>query len=92
MAVLIALRRCYTARNSSNSWPNLWEGDRAATALTERAQSPVDRVNIRFRIYEVAAKMYGFASKDIHGFVEMGPMADAEIVRLKQEEGHACMR
>jgi hypothetical protein len=41
---------------------------------------------------KVAAKGHGFVPEDINGFVKMVPMADAEIVRLQQEEGYAYMR
>ena len=60
--------------------------------LIDRAQSLVNSGNIRFRMCKVAAKFHGYEPKDIHGFVEMVPMADAEIIRLQQEEGHAYMR
>ena len=30
--------------------------------------------------------------EDIHGFVKLVPMADAEIVRLQREDGYAYMR
>jgi len=60
--------------------------------LMARAESLVNSGNIRFRMCRVAALGHGFKPEDIHGFVEMVPMADAEIVRLQQEEGHAYMR
>jgi intracellular sulfur oxidation DsrE/DsrF family protein len=41
---------------------------------------------------KVAARGHGFEPEDIHGFVELVPMADAEIIRLQQEEGHVYMR
>jgi len=41
---------------------------------------------------KAAAKMLGYEAKDIHGFVKMVPMADAEIIRLQTEEGYAYMR
>ena len=47
---------------------------------------------IEFRMCKIAARLQGFTAKDIHGFVSMVPMADAEIVRLQQEEGYAYMR
>ncbi|MES1998937.1 MAG: hypothetical protein V4446_06465 [Pseudomonadota bacterium] len=37
------------------------------------------------------AKGHGFEPADIHGFVTMVPMADAEIIRL-QQAGYAYMR
>ena len=60
--------------------------------LMDRARSLTQSGNIRFRMCKIAAQGQGFAPEDIHGFVEMVPMADAEIVRLQQEEGHAYMQ
>jgi intracellular sulfur oxidation DsrE/DsrF family protein len=60
--------------------------------LMARAQSLTNNGNIRFRMCKVAARGHGFKPEDIHGFVEMVPMADAEIIRLQQEEHHAYMR
>ena len=40
----------------------------------------------------VAAQGRGFEPDEIHGFVSMVPMADAEIIRLQQEEGYVFMR
>ena len=60
--------------------------------LMSRAQSLIESGNIRFRMCKLAAEGRGFKPQDIHGFVEMVPMADAEIVRLQQEESHAYMR
>ena len=47
---------------------------------------------IKYRVCRAAARGHGFEPEDIHGFVEFVPMADAEIVRLQQEEAHAYMR
>jgi uncharacterized protein len=47
---------------------------------------------IEFRMCRASAKLQGYTAKDIQGFVKMVPMADAEIVRLQQEEGFAYMR
>lgn len=60
-------------------------------ALMTRAQSLTVGGNIEFRMCRVAAQSRGYAPKDIHGFVTMVPMGDAEIVRL-QHEGYAYMR
>lgn len=59
--------------------------------LMTRAQSLTVGGNIEFRMCRVAAKGRGYLPKDIHGFVTMVPMGDAEIVRL-QHEGYAYMR
>ena len=47
---------------------------------------------IEFRMCKAAARMMNYEAKDIHGFVKMIPMADAEIVRLQREEGYAYMK
>ncbi len=60
-------------------------------ALMERAQSLTVGGIIEFRMCQIAAKGHGFEPKDIHGFVSMVPMGDAEIVRL-QQEGYGYMR
>jgi len=59
--------------------------------LMTRAQSLTVGGNIEFRMCRIAAKSRGYLPKDIHGFVTMVPMGDAEIVRL-QHEGYAYMR
>ena len=60
--------------------------------LMQRAQSLTVGGIIEFRMCKVAAKGHGFVPEDINGFVKVVPMADAEIVRLQQEEGYAYMR
>jgi len=60
-------------------------------ALMDRAQSLSVGGIIEFRMCKLAAQSQGFTPKDIHGFVSMVPMGDAEIVRL-QQEGYAYMR
>ena len=60
-------------------------------ALMTRAQSLTVGGIIEFRMCRVAAKGRGLDPKDIHGFVTMVPMGDAEIIRL-QQEGYAYMR
>lgn len=60
--------------------------------LMRRAQSLTVAGTIKFRMCTVAAKMHGYDPKDIHGFVEMVPMADAEIIRLQTEDGYAYMQ
>jgi uncharacterized protein len=61
-------------------------------ALMQRAQSLSLGDVVEFRMCMAAARLQGFKPEDIHGFVKMVPMADAEIVRLQQEEGFAYMR
>lgn len=60
--------------------------------LMKRAQSLSVGDVVEYRMCRAAARMQGFNPEDIHGFVKMVPMADAEIVRLQQEEGFAYMR
>lgn len=59
--------------------------------LMARAQSLTVGGIIEFRMCKIAAKGRGLDPKDIHGFVTMVPMGDAEIVRL-QHEGYSYMR
>ena len=61
-------------------------------SLMTRAQSLTVGGTIHIRMCRVAAQGHGLDPADIHGFVEIAPMADAEIVRLQQEEGYAYMR
>lgn len=60
--------------------------------LMARAQSLTQAGPIEFRMCAVAARSRGYQPGDIHGFVHMVPMADAELVRLQREEGYAYMR
>ncbi len=61
--------------------------------LMTRAAGLTQLGTIEFRMCAAAAKAnYNLLAKDIHGFLKMVPMADAEIVRLQQEEGFAYMR
>ena len=60
--------------------------------LMHRAQSLTVGNVIKIKMCEIAAKGHGYDPKDIHGFVELVPMADAEIIQLQKEEGYAYMR
>jgi intracellular sulfur oxidation DsrE/DsrF family protein len=60
--------------------------------LMTRAQSLTVGGTISFKMCRAAARGHGFEPQDIHGFVEIVPMADAEIVRLQQEDGYTYMR
>lgn len=60
--------------------------------LMRRAQSLTVGTTIEFRMCQIAARARGYKPEDIHGFVHMVPMADAEIVRLQNEEGYAYMQ
>lgn len=46
---------------------------------------------IEFRRCAPAAGAHGYKPKDMHGFVEIVPMADAEIIELQQQEGYVYM-
>lgn len=60
--------------------------------LMRRAQSLTVGGVIDIRMCRIAARAHGHEPEDIHGFVNMVPMADAEIIRLQQEEGYVYMR
>ncbi len=60
--------------------------------LMKRAQSLVESDVISIRMCKIAAQSQGYSPKDIHGFIEMIPMGDAEIIRLQYEEDHAYMQ
>jgi hypothetical protein len=60
--------------------------------LMNRVNSLVSSGFIKVKMCKIAAASYGLKPRDIHGFVEMVPMGDAEIIRLQNEEGHAYMR
>ena len=60
--------------------------------IVRRAHSLELAGPIRLLVCRAAARMRGFALEDFHDFVEIVPMADAEIVRLQQEEGYAYIR
>ena len=53
--------------------------------LMNRAQSLTVGTSIEFRMCGAAAKVLNYEAKDIHGFVQMVPMADAEIIRLQHD-------
>jgi uncharacterized protein len=59
--------------------------------LMTRAQSLTVGGIIDIRMCRVAARRRGFEPQDIHGFVTMVPMADAEIIDL-QKQGFAYIQ
>lgn len=59
--------------------------------LMQRAQSMTVGTAIEFRMCRASAKLLNYEAADIHGFVTMVPMADAEIIRL-EHDGYAYMR
>jgi len=60
--------------------------------LMQRAQSLVESEVLTIKMCKIAAASQGFEPEDIHGFVEMVPMGDAEIIRLQYEESYAYMQ
>jgi intracellular sulfur oxidation DsrE/DsrF family protein len=60
--------------------------------LMTRVKGLIDSDLIDVRMCRIAARSRGFEPEDIHGFVTLVPMGDAEIVRLQYVEGHAYMR
>ena len=60
--------------------------------LMHRAQSLVEGETLKIKMCKIAAEGHGFKPNQIHGFVRMVPMGDAEIVRLQNEEHHAYMQ
>jgi len=60
--------------------------------LIDRAQSLTVGSTIKFKMGQLTAKWYGFEPENIHGFIELIPMGDAEIIRLQIEENYAYMR
>ena len=60
--------------------------------LVNRAQSLVASEAITMKMCKIAASSQGYAPADTHGFIEMVPMGDAEIIRLQYEEDHAYMQ
>ncbi|MDZ7804596.1 hypothetical protein [Thiohalophilus sp.] len=60
--------------------------------LVTRARSLTVGDVIDIRMCRIAARGHGYDPEDIHGFVQMVPMADAEIIRLQREEDYAYMQ
>jgi len=60
--------------------------------LVTRAQSLVEAETLKIRMCKLAAAAHGFKPKQIHGFIKIVPMGDAEIIRLQNEEQHAYMQ
>jgi hypothetical protein len=62
----------------------------AYEALVRRAQSLSVGTAIRFRACQRSASNQGIAPENLHGFLALVPMGDAEIVKL-QQQGYAYM-
>ncbi|HKL77177.1 MAG TPA: DsrE family protein [Gammaproteobacteria bacterium] len=59
--------------------------------LMKRAHSLTLNGVIEFRMCEQAADFHGYQPEDIHGFVTLVPMAEAEIIRY-QQKGYAYLK
>jgi len=62
------------------------------STIVARAQSLVSGEVLKLKMCKLAAEAQGYKPEDIHGFVELVPMGDAEIIRLQYEERHAYMQ
>ena len=60
--------------------------------LQSRAQSLTVGDVVKIKMCKLAAEGQGFEPADIHGFVELVPMGDAEIIRLQFDEAHTYMQ
>jgi intracellular sulfur oxidation DsrE/DsrF family protein len=56
--------------------------------MMARAQSLTVGTAIAFRMCRASAKLLHYEPENIHGFVQMVPMADAEIIRLQADGYH----
>lgn len=61
-------------------------------ALVRRAQSLTAGGVIEIKMCQRAARTIGLEPEHIHGFIELVPIGDAEIVRLQHEEDYAYIR
>lgn len=59
--------------------------------LQARAQSLVMSEVIEYRLCRASAKLQGYKDQDFPDYINIVPMADAEIIKL-QHEGYAYMR
>lgn len=59
--------------------------------LMDRARSLTMGDIIQFKICEASARMQKISESDLHDFISMVPMADAEIISL-QHSGYAYLR
>ena len=61
-------------------------------AMLARAESLAASDVLKIKMCKVAAESQGYKPENIHGFVELVPMGDAEIIRLQYEENHSYMQ
>lgn len=59
--------------------------------LMRRAKSLTDAGPVEFRMCEAAARAHDIEPRDVHGFVKVVPMADAEMIEL-QHKGYLFMQ
>lgn len=61
--------------------------------LMKRVSSLAIDGTVEFRMCAQAVRLaHGLNPEDIHGFVKIVPMADAEIIKLQQQDGYVYMR
>lgn len=60
--------------------------------LVRRAQSLTVGGVIEIKMCQRAARSLGLEPEHIHGFIELVPLGDAEIIRLQHEEGYTYIR
>lgn len=60
--------------------------------LVRRAQALTSGGVIEFRICMHTAKSMGLDAEHFHGFIDMVPLGDAEIIQLQVEQGYAYSR
>ena len=58
--------------------------------ILERAKSLTHAEVIQFRVCQASAKMQGLGKKDFDNFIQLVPMADAELIKL-QQAGYAYL-
>lgn len=68
------------------------ENYRKYKELVHRAESLVEGETLKIRMCKLAAEGHGYKPNQIHGFIKIVPMGDAEIIRLQNEEQHAYMQ
>ena len=64
----------------------------AYKAIVDRAKSLSTGGIIVIRMSELALKVRGIDSSEVHDFIEIVPFGDAEIARLQTMEGHAYLQ
>lgn len=60
--------------------------------LVRKAQNLTEGRLIELRMCQWSARKLGLQPEHIHGFIDMVPLGDAEIIRLQQDEDYAYIR